>query len=844
MRRKMLSLLNIFIITGILIFVAVYSRIDHENAYYNQVDSFENMTVALENITQNYLEGEQGICDVWARYINNRHMTLEEATLFIRESHVLKNTSSHLIYSDTMRGLSTRSVSTAPDEYEVDYRNVDIIGDGKWIADISQAINISRAYTNPMNGEQSLAFINRITVYDETSGTDREAYLLRIVPISDLEEKWAFPQSEFKNAEISVINANGDYIIKGGSFKSSNFFEFYKSYNQISNTDLQDLKESTSGETGSFVMKDSRDNLCVIAHTPVRVTNGWVMLNYIQRSSLDSKTENWILIGVITVGLLFLLAVNTVYMRLFNKKLQQMAKEAESANKAKTVFLSTMSHDIRTPMNAIIGMTTIAEKKIDDPKTVSESLHKISMASNHLLTLINDILDISKVESGNLSLNPIPFSIVESIENLVNISQPMIKEKMIDFDVRIDHVEKEYLYADNIRLNQIYINILSNAIKYTQAGGRICVDLREEESTDPGSVRLTFIVADNGMGMSPEFMKVMYQPFLRQTDSRVNSIQGTGLGLAITKSMVDLMHGTIDCQSELGKGTTFTITIDLPVADKQPDSFELGPIDILVVDDDPVLIETATDTIESLGASAEKAGSGPEALEIIRSRQKTGKNYDIVIVDWKMAGMDGVETAKQIRSEFGNSVPILLVSAYDWSEIETSLPDIGINGFISKPLFRSTLYEKINEILGVEAGAIESEDDYADLAGTNVLVAEDNEINWEIIHTLLEMYGIGSERAENGSVCVEKLNAAREDEFDLVFMDIQMPVMNGIDATKAIRKFENRRIAQIPIIAMTADAFSENISECLNAGMNGHIAKPVDIKIVIREIRKIKEKKQ
>ena len=533
-----------------------------------------------------------------------------------------------------------------------------------------------------------------------------------------------------------------------------------------------------------------------------------------------------------------------LYMHSFNKKLRAMAREAEAANKAKTDFLSTMSHDIRTPMNAIIGLTAITEKNPGDREAVSENLRKISLAGNHLLTLINDILDISKVESGKITLNPLTFSLVETVQNLMNLSRPMIKEKNIEFSFRTNHIEHEYLYADQLRLNQIYINILSNAIKYTMPGGRISVDLREEKSEKAGCVKLTYCVADTGIGMTPEFLEKMYQPFSRQTDSRVNSIQGTGLGLAITRQMVELMEGTIDCQSEEGKGTTFTVILDLPAAEKHLEEMRFENVDILVADDDPDQLETAADTLESLGVHTETAGSGAQALEMIRLRHAEGRDYSAVILDWKMPEMDGIETVRRIRAEIDAPVPVLLTSAYDWSDAEEAAKEAGVNGFISKPLFRSGLYERINELLGTEGTALEPEDDCSDLAGMHILIAEDNDINWEIISAMLEMYGITSERAENGRICAEKMAQAAEGTYDLIFMDIQMPEMNGLDATRHIRKLENKWAASIPIIAMTADAFSENVAECMKAGMNGHIAKPIDLKLVIREIRRIKEEKR
>ena len=426
---------------------------------------------------------------------------------------------------------------------------------------------------------------------------------------------------------------------------------------------------------------------------------------------------------------------------------------------------------------------------------------------------------------------------------MVNLSQPMVKEKNIDFNFRTNKIEKEYLYADQLRLNQIYINILSNAIKYTEPGGSVNVDMIEEESPNPGCVRLTYKVADTGMGMSPEFMERMFQPFSRQVDSRVNSIQGTGLGLAITKRMVDLMGGTIDCQSEQGKGTTFTIVIDIQIADRQRDDMMLNGVDVLVVDDDEILLQTTTDTLETMGVKAECASSGAEAIEKITNHINKGKDYDVVILDWKMPDMDGIETIRKIRSSVDEKVPILLISAYDRTEVEDEAREAGANGFVSKPLFRSTLYDIISQILGKEITSTEPEDDYSDLADVHILVAEDNEINWEIIQAMLNSFGITAERAENGRVCVEMMEKAEEGRYTLIFMDVQMPEMNGLDATRTIRKMENPWASSIPIIAMTADAFSENVAECLNAGMDGHIAKPVDIKLVIKEIRKIKERK-
>ena len=841
MKKTFVIFFNVIIMAAIIVFVVLYSRFTSRDSYNRQIENFEKITVTMERVTENYLEGEQRICDVWAQYINNENMTMDEAINYIRTSNTLENSSTHLISLDTFTGLSTDPKQGASDDYAVSYERMDLLKDISWIDDIGKSINITRAFTNPMNGEQSLAFCNKITLRDSESGTTRDTVVLRVIPISELEKKWVFPQEEFSNAELSMIDANGDYILKGYSFKNSSFFEFYKSYNPTDPTSSKELFDKITSSTGSISMTDSHGQECILTFTPVAATVGWTLLGFVPAKDLEVNMGNWLPPGVISAGLWILFLFDMVYMQSLNKQLQVAVRDAESANKAKTDFLSTMSHDIRTPMNAIIGLTTIAEKNLGDVESTGESLRKISLASNHLLTLINDILDISKVETGKLKLSPLTFSIVETVENLVNISQPMIKEKNIDFSFHINHMEQEYLHTDQLRLNQIYINLLSNAIKYTEPGGRVSVDMYEEESSKPDCVRLIYVVADSGIGMTPEFMETMYEPFTRQTDSRINSIQGTGLGLAITKRMVDLMGGTIDCQSKQGEGTTFSVALDIPLADKQLDDIHLDQVDVLLADDDAVFLQTSAGELEALDVKVELAHSGAEALEKITQKHESGRDYSIVILDKEIREMDCIETIRKIRAEAEADKLILLVSAYDSSDIEDLAKEAGANGFISKPIFRSTFYNKVNEFLGTETNSTEPEDDYSDLKGMHILIAEDIDVNWEIISYMLAMFGITSERAENGRVCVDKMRTAEEGSYDLIFMDVQMPEMNGLDATRAIRKLENSWASSIPIVAMTADAFSENVTECLNAGMNGHIAKPVDIKLVIKEIRRIKE---
>ena len=840
MKKTSILIANVLIVFLILSFTLLYVRNDGKRQVRENIENFTTMTLGMEQVTANYLEGEQRLCDSWSMCINYRRMSMEEAMSFLSVAQIVPSISAHVIRLDTLEGFSNQPKTNDSSDYSVSYKNIGLFSSPEEFLANSQGVHITRTYTNPMNGVQSIAFCNSVTL----RGPENEnvpAIIMRVVPLNLLSGKWIFPTEKYDGAQISMIDFMGNYIIKGKSFKNSNFLEFYKSYNTADYEKMAELEKSVR-EQGFFEMKNSRGEDCLIVHVPVNTSFGWTLLTYVPMSSIAKNNLDWILISVVSVGLLLLLILDLLVFMMYNKKLADTASAAESANRAKTDFLSTMSHDIRTPMNAIIGLTTIAEKNVGDPGSTSDNLKKIRLASNHLLTLINDILDISKVESGRLNLSPVTFSIVDSAENLVNISQPMVRQKNIDFRFRCKNIKNEFLFADRLRIDQIFINILSNALKYTPEGKKVYVDLCEYPCEKKGFVTLSYTVTDSGMGMTKEFMEKMYQPFSRETDSRINTIQGTGLGLAITKKMVDLMDGTIGCDSEVGRGTRFTVTLDIMVSDTPEEEMRLPDIRVLVIDDDEILLKTARDTLHDLGTTVDVAGSGESALEKISSGKNESRFYNVIILDWKMPGMSGIELTKKIRQIAGKDIPILLVSAYDWSDIEEDAKKAGVSGFITKPLFRSSLCKKISDVLGLEKEETESDEQTADLADMSVLVAEDMDVNWEIISTLLEMYGIKSTRAENGKIAVDMIRDKACD-FDVIFMDIQMPVMNGLDATREIRKLENPQGAEIPIIAMTADAFSENVTECMEAGMNGHIAKPIDIKQVIKELQKIKQAK-
>jgi signal transduction histidine kinase/CheY-like chemotaxis protein len=610
---------------------------------------------------------------------------------------------------------------------------------------------------------------------------------------------------------------------------------------------VEELKQKVSStDSGYGFYNLAEDEQMLVVHSRMNTgSDDWVLVAYIPFEDMDRVQYNALPLVFLLITVLILFVVNMGYLYEMNKQLKSSIEATQRANEAKTRFLSTMSHDIRTPMNAIIGMTAIAEKDISNPMHVESCLKKINLSSNHLLTLINDILDISKIESGKYAINPIVFSLSDLMENIFNVVRQNIRAKDLSLEIHTHGVIYEYLYSDQLRLNQIYINILTNAVKYTNQGGHIKVDITQTPSpVAENSVRLIYRVEDNGIGMSREFMSRMYESFARESDGRIDVIQGTGLGLAITKQLVDLLQGTIEVESEMNKGSVFTVTLDLPIAEHMTENLMMPDISMIVIDDDKVFLDSTKDSLKQIGIEADLADSGIKGMEMIRKRHAESSDYQVIILDWKMPDMSGLEVTEAIRREIGEDIPIIIVSAYDYTEIEDEALAAGVSGFISKPMFNSTLCKTIRELFKIEEEHSVDVVKKYDVSGFNVLIAEDNDVNYEIAECLLEDEGVVCTRAENGKICVEMLENDREKHFDLVLMDMQMPVMKGIEATRMIRTSTNEYVKNIPIIAMTADAFAENIAECKAAGMDGHIAKPIDITIVLREMSRVMEKRK
>ncbi len=705
-----LILVNILLILGIVLGSLCYSQRIQKIQMEVKISEFENTVESFKKVSQNYLDSEKGYVENWGHYINEEHMTLEEALQFLRTINTNENRIGHIVDMDTFIAYS--SYYEPGDDVITTYQ--------RYLNKSDEFSLYMQESMREMFDEENSSF-NVLGRYiaSETGKTvvsvgvpvhlvDKDYLLLRVMTVSDLRNSWVFP-AEYTNGEMGIMTNQGDYVIQSESMTGDDFIDCIETYNFSEENKQKGALQLHIHTTDSDLLqyKNYKGEDCYWYYSSFGNESPLDIVGVIPVKDMEIEDTGMPMVLFVCFCLSVLMILDGMYMKMLNTRLKVSRDLAQQASLAKSNFLSSMSHDLRTPMNAVMGFIQIAKNNLDKPEVAGDCLNKATQAGKQLLTLVNDILDVSKIESGKLVLSKEEVDLQELMKELVGMMQIPMQRKDMHFTCVYTPLPYRFVLADRIRLNQIYTNLLSNAVKYTEVGGNIDVSLKEEKSTVLGNVRTVFRIQDNGIGMDEEFQKHMYDSFTREVKTQINKTQGTGLGLSIVKQMVDLFQGTIECESEAGKGTVFTVTLDLPIVD-------------------------------SATASDETTGS----LAVL------------------------------------------------------------------------------------------------DVTGLHVLVCEDNNLNWEIVHALLNEAGVSSDRCENGKQCLDVLN--KPHTYDAILMDVQMPVMNGLEATKKIRESGN----SIPIAAMTADAYAEDIQKCKESGMNYHIAKPIEMSRLMTFLILVQREKQ
>ncbi len=655
----------------------------------------------------------------------------------------------------------------------------------------------------------------------------------------------------------NIIDADGNYIVNNSrsytAQNMNNFFDKMLLGTLKADWTMEKIQDNMAAQEKFSMMYtnlNGEDQLLIFM--PMEKEK-WYFIMAIPGSIINGQVQDIIglytLFWALSVAVMIFAAVMifreerfmTVKEREHQKEISEALALANQGNKAKTTFLNNMSHDIRTPMNAIMGFTSLAISHIDRGEQVKEYLEKIYQSSAHLLSLINDVLDMSRIESGKLEIEERPESLPDILHTLRDIMQADIRSKQLDFYIDVMGVTDEDIYCDRLRLNQVLLNVTSNAIKYNRPGGSISICVVQKGTSKEGYGTYDFHIKDTGIGISKEYLNEIFEPFTRERNTTTSGIQGTGLGMAITKNIVDAMGGTIRVSSEEGKGSEFIVTLKFRLQNEHKEIeaiHKLQGLRGLVVDDDINACQSVSHMLRQVGMRSEWTRFGKEAVVRTREALNLGNPFYVYIIDWQMPDMNGVETARRIRMETGDDAPIIILTAYDWTDIEEEAREAGVTGFVSKPLFLSDLYKTLSELCEEEAQTKPEEDAHLDLHGSRILLVEDNLWNQEVAQELLASFNLTVEIVNNGKEAVTAVETADAGRYAMVFMDVQMPVMNGYDAAKAIRALADQEKARIPIVAMTADAFEEDRQKALQSGMNDHISKPLDMEALIKILRK------
>ena len=710
-KKTLIVVIDLVIMGLILFFIIQYANAKMRESNESATVAFEKMTVTAEQIITNYLEDEQHLCDIWANYINRsaeggKPMTAVEAISFVRKAKISPVIYGHLILLDnpSQKGISTHPGIKDEHDYSVSYRNINVFENIDEIGRKVGDVNLTRAYTNPQNGVQSIAFLNIVTILDDSTGELKDALLMRVEPVSVLEDKLVFLKGKYENVEISLINKEGEYLVHGRSLKNSNFFEYYKSYNKADITDYKNMMEKVTSETGTMTMLNSKEKECVISFTPLQSMDTWFLLAYIPAVELEATNTvvDWLLLGMVTFGLLMLLVFNYLILMLYNKKLAEAAEAANQANEAKSNFLSTMSHDIRTPMNAILGLNEMVLRESHENEIIAYS-ESIRTAGKTLLGLINDILDFSKIEAGKMDIINVDYSVASLLNDLVNMVQVKATDKGLKFNLDVDRNIPVILNGDEIRIKQVITNILSNAVKYTKEGSITFKAGFEKVEEKPNSISLIISVTDTGIGIKPEDMKRLFQAFERIEENKNRNIEGTGLGMSIAQSFLNMMGSHIEVESEYGKGSTFSFKLLQGVKDWKPlgdyeetfkrsvserrkyrEKFTAPDARLLVVDDTAVNLSVFKSLLKFTKVQIDTANSGDEGISLFRHRP-----YDVIFLDHMMPDKDGIDTLKEMKgiSNTPNAgTPVVCLTANAISGVREMYINAGFDDYITKPI--------------------------------------------------------------------------------------------------------------------------------------------------------------
>lgn len=845
-------MLNVILISGSFLLYALYASAYKESLWKGNLGNISNLNnSAAVNATSLFNSWSIKLNDI-AQYAEHHEMTYEEALNFISETNSNESRFFQLIGSD-YKGHSAKKNSDGTFT-EVSYENYsssllkafnDVDDD-----DYGGGICFTPEFTD--NGETAVKFfaIYKHVELKNENGI-KEKYTLLLASKSKDVLVVFNNREDFKGQSCVLIDENGNYIVSNNDFKSTNFFQYLYVYNDLTldekNEIIDTMERNESGElfykNAGAVVED-----CVYRYQKIP-DSSWYCITCVPVSSFRTPefNSNYVVYAVIMI--MVLLVVDVSWLQITNSRLRVSISREIEANSAKGTFMSRMSHEIRSPLNAVIGYNTIARNEIAEAKTdaehrqaemkVMDCLTKSSVASKHLLTIINDVLDMSAIESGKIKVAHERFDFKGLISSLTTIFYSQAKSKGVELEVVFDSLTEEWFVGDQMRTNQIITNLLSNAVKFTPDGGKVRLTISQPEAETNAS-HIHFEVSDTGIGMSKEYLEHIWSPFEQADSSISRRFGGTGLGLSITKNLVDLMGGTIRVESTLGAGTTFYVelTFERTEQPENSEAYDFSSINALVVDDDLYTCDYIKQLFNRCGARCSSVTSGESAIETFSIAEKTGEPFTLCLVDWRMPQMDGIETIKRLRSIAGEHLPIIVITAYDFSEVSEKAAEAGVKMFITKPLFQSSLFDLLANISGNRSVKKIQKKQTFDFDGARVLLAEDNTMNMEIAKRILESAGLVIESAWNGEEAVNKFVSSEPGTYTAILMDIHMPVMDGHEATRTIRASSHPEAKVIPIIAMTADAFAENVSEAYAAGMNDHISKPIDVQSLFETLKK------